>query len=333
MVPEIQTYIRENALYLLNYKRNIAGRNVSLSIILTEIEDVSNMNKFDEYVRLMYWWLDIAYSMINTNCSRELHISLVMTNLRKKLPSNIIDVLGKINVNTGYTWPCKKDNKIIVYRKEEWFKVFIHETFHALGLDNIQMLSQVNRRVKSLFPVNTEILVGESYCEFWARVIKSCIFSFVLSQGEKTQDKYLSLTYKLINIERVFTLFQGIKVLKFMNLSYDDLIGKDETSKMKRMRFYREETNVFAYYVITMLLMTNYCSFLGWCADNNLNTIQLSGSARTQDSLIKFLTEIHDNKQFLDILNCMTSIYDLHLLDKNRRRLMETTRMSIIDIS
>ncbi len=334
MSQDIQDYIKENALYLLNYAKTIRGRDITVSIIVTELRDISDFAKFDEYVLLMYWWLDIAYGLINnSNCSKKLTINLILTDLNKYLPDNIIDVISNKHVNTGYTWSCKDNNKIIIYRREEWFRVFIHESFHALGLDNINSLNRVNKKIKDLFPLNINILVGEAYCEFWARIIKSAIFSFVINQEKLSETKYLSMTYDLINIERVFSLFQGIKVLRYMNLTYEDLIGTDDRSKIKRMRFYKEETNVFAYYVLTMILMSNYSNFLEWCITNNMNTIKLSSSTNSQDSLMNYFKEIYKSKQFLDILTCMTSIYNLKLLEKKNKRLMNTTRMTIVDIS
>jgi hypothetical protein len=332
MDPGIHDYIKHNAMYLLNYSRTIRGRDVTISIVVTEMKDISNFERFDEYVLLMYWWLDIAYGIINkSGCSKKLHVVLILTDMRKQLPDNIIDVIGKKHVNTGYTWPCKSNNKIMIYRKEEWFRVFVHESFHALGLDNIQLLTRMNKKIKELFPLNIDILVGEAYCEFWARIIKSAMFAFLINNA--TEDKYLYTTYRLINVERVFTLFQGIKVLKYMNLSYTDLINTDKESKLKKLRFYREDTNVFAYYVLPMLLMCNYCEFLEWCVTNNINTIQLSSSNNSQDALIEYIREIYKNDQFLDVLTCMTTIYDLKLLENKNKQLMNTTRMSIVDIS
>ena len=334
MTQEIQDYIKENALYLLNYAKTIRGRQITVSIILTELSDVSDFAKFNQYILLIYWWLDIAYGLINnSNCSKKLHINLILTDLNKHLPDNIIDVISQKHVNTGYTWACKYDNKIIIYRKEEWFRVFIHESFHALGLDNINSLNMINKNIKDLFPLNINISVGEAYCEFWARIIKSAIFSFVINQDNLSETKYLGMIYKLINIERVFSLFQGIKVLRYMNLTYEDLIETDEQSKIKRMRFYKEDSNVFAYYVLTMILMSNYSSFLKWCIKNNMDTIKLTSSINAQDSLMNYFKGIYKSKQFLDILTCMTSIYDLKLLEKKNKQLMNTTRMTIVDIS
>ena len=62
-------------------------------------------------------------------------IHLFMTDFKKEIPKSTVDVIDVMNVNSGLSDVCQRDSEIIIYRKEEWFKVFIHETFHSLGLD------------------------------------------------------------------------------------------------------------------------------------------------------------------------------------------------------
>ena len=44
-------------------------------------------------------------------------------------------VLDQDNCNTAVTYACAIKGECLIYRKEEWFKVLIHETMHALCLD------------------------------------------------------------------------------------------------------------------------------------------------------------------------------------------------------
>ena len=48
-----------------------------------------------------------------------------------------INVLEPININGGVSNVCVKNSlsEIVIFRREEWFKVLIHETFHNYGLD------------------------------------------------------------------------------------------------------------------------------------------------------------------------------------------------------
>ena len=54
----------------------------------------------------------------------------LFTNHKKLLPSKEI-ILNTSHVNSAYTYACREDT-MTIFRQEEWFKVFIHETFHCM---------------------------------------------------------------------------------------------------------------------------------------------------------------------------------------------------------
>jgi hypothetical protein len=82
-------------------------------------------------------------------------------------------IIGASHVNGGLSDICEPDGQIIVYRKEEWFKVFIHETMHNYGLDFavLDNILRSNKKLQSIFSVQTDIKIFESYCETWARIM------------------------------------------------------------------------------------------------------------------------------------------------------------------
>jgi hypothetical protein len=55
---------------------------------------------------------------------------ILLTSAKKFYPKD--KVFGPSNVNTGYS-----SDKVVVYRKEEWFKVFIHECFHFFHFEKV----------------------------------------------------------------------------------------------------------------------------------------------------------------------------------------------------
>ena len=72
------------------------------------------------------------------------------------LPSTNIEILNSSHVNTAFTRTCPKKSEIVVFRKEEWFKVFIHESFHNFGLDFSDMNNaECTSRILDIFPVNS----------------------------------------------------------------------------------------------------------------------------------------------------------------------------------
>lgn len=81
-------------------------------------------------------------------------------------------VLKPIHINGGVSNVCQPSGRVIVYRKEEWFKVFIHETMHNYGLDFSEMdISGANALLHKMFTIQKNVKLYESYCEIWARIM------------------------------------------------------------------------------------------------------------------------------------------------------------------
>ena len=81
-------------------------------------------------------------------------------------------VLKPIHINGGVSDLCQPSGRVIVYRKEEWFKVFIHETMHNYGLDFAEMdIGEANGLLHKIFTIQKSVKIYESYCEIWARVM------------------------------------------------------------------------------------------------------------------------------------------------------------------
>ena len=145
------------------------------------------MKKYNQYSQMVFMWLFIAMQYSSRKCKSPMNIYIYMTPFKKELPDSRIHILDSNNVNSAFTYTtCKPDNEILIFRKEEWFKVFIHETFHNLGLDFSNMnLYSLNNKIKCLFAVNSDINAYESYCEFWARIINSAFISFYLLEDNE----------------------------------------------------------------------------------------------------------------------------------------------------
>ena len=169
-------------------------------------------------------------------------VDFLLTSVKKALPKQ--GLVGQSTLNTGYTL-----NKIVVYREEEWFKVFIHECMHLLLLD--EGLRNKDTLIQTLFPLKIRVELNESYCEVWARILNCCVISV-----------YNSLSvHDLLKKESAFSIKQMNKVLKYMNLTYDQLFNPKTV--------YKENTNAFAYLVLGAILMTDPYAFVDWCQVHN----------------------------------------------------------------
>ena len=82
----------------------------------------------------IYVWLCYVQPFIRKNCSKKMDIFIWFSNEKKQMIQNEKHFTTK-HANSAFTTSCKIETSIYIYRKEEWFKVFIHETFHNFGLD------------------------------------------------------------------------------------------------------------------------------------------------------------------------------------------------------
>jgi hypothetical protein len=191
-----------------------------------------------------------------------LNIFLLLTDAKKELPANNGDNIDMIHANTAFTTSCSKENTIFLFRREEWFKVFIHETFHCFGLDfSASDNTGSNRRILSIFPVvsqTTDIRLYETYCEMWAEIFN---MMFVCFYKPKCLPFLASPFIRILSQERIFSIRQSNKILRRAGYQYAHLFAPPSRGK-----HYTENTQAFSYYVVKSLILWNLDDFIKWCA-------------------------------------------------------------------
>jgi hypothetical protein len=141
-------------------------------------------------------------------------------------------VLSSNNVNTAFTTVCPVVSEIVLFRKEEWHKVFIHETFHNFALDFSGMNNtEIHKQILQMFPVKSEVNIYESYTEFWAEIIHALFCSYFLTKKEEDRNgtKFINTSLFLIQLERTYSFFQMVKTLDHMGITYKELIGSSQS--------------------------------------------------------------------------------------------------------
>ena len=332
---EIRNHIDELSVTELCYKFSLFNRNIKLFFITEEDNIELKIAEYNKHVDSIIMWLYILNEYASKQCSSSLVIYFYFTSLEKKLPNSNINILDENNVNTAFTTTCPKDSEIVVYRKEEWFKVFIHESFHSFGLDFSDMNNiECNNRILNLFKVQSEVNLYESYTEFWAEIINALFCSFIALKNKKNIDEFLSNAEFFINFERTYSFFQLAKTLRFMGLTYNDLISKNGYSKVLRETLYKEKTNVLSYYIIKTILMNNYQGFLVWCKKNNLSLLQFKKTSLNQQEYCKFIeknykintmmTGVDQSQKFLNVLYSKNKrVNDNYILSNMRMSICE----------
>ena len=308
---EVRKHIDDYSLSSLTYTFKLLERTITIHFLIEDENPETHINKYNTYVDHILTWLHIANEYASQKCSNTLAIFIYHTSLTKELPSSPIQTLNENNVNTAFTRSCPINSEIVVFRKEEWFKVLIHETFHNFALDFSDMnTADCHARILSIFPVNSEVNLFEAYTEFWARIM-NVLFCSYFNTKNKTKDKnkeqldeFLGNAEYFINMEMVYSFFQLVKVLRFMNMEYRQLYEKTDISQGIRNTMYKEDTNVLSYYVITLILIYNYQSFLGWCKTNNTELLQFKKSSGSQKSFCDFIEKKYKAPRMLKAIDC-----------------------------
>jgi hypothetical protein len=306
----VRNHIDDYSLSSLTYSFKLFERNIIIHFIIEEDNPEPYINKYNSYVDHILVWLYIVNDYASHSCSNTLTLFIYHTSLSKTLPHSPIEVLNENNINTAFTRTCLKNAEIVVYRKEEWFKVLMHESFHNFALDFSDMdSSNCHAQILSIFPVNSKVNLFEAYTEFWARIMNVLFCSYFNCKNKNDLDEFLSNTEYFMNFESNYSFFQLIKVLDFMNIDYKNLYQKTELSANLRATLYKEDTNVLSYYVITSILIYNYQSFLYWCKTNNTSILQFKKTTANQKSFCNFIEKKYKTPKILFTIDCAESFF------------------------
>jgi hypothetical protein len=277
--------------YTKTYNLKIGERNIRVVMV----RKTRSLDFCKEAIHKIERWLSFVLSIAPAKCANSLSIYLCFTDKKKVLPGKVAalynggdvtfqtesPLVDQIHANTAFTTSCSHTNSIFIYRKEEWFKVLLHESFHCLGLDFSEQGSQEsNRLILSQFPAlspSVDVRLYETYCEMWAEIInvlflcgpstircksaKYTPLSKKRSQKVVSRDVGFHCVVRLLKYERVYSVFQAGKLLRHYGLKYTDLFESTHA--------YREKTQAFSYYVLKSILMWNIDAFLQWCLANN----------------------------------------------------------------
>lgn len=276
---EVREYIIQNTKYSVKYQVEFA------KVTFYTFENTIPLQKLNKYVKLVLCWISIAKQYSIYHCGNGVNVIFYMTPLKKILPNKGI-TLSAINCNTGFSSLCKDGNDIIIYREEEWFKVFLHESFHYFGFDYSNMDgSLVNRELQKCFCITTDILLFESYTEFFAEILNLCFYCVI---NRKDFGVYIKKEIK-------FSIEQSNKVLQHMGLTYRDIFESCEESRKK----YMEDTNAFSYYILKTILIFHWDEFINWCKKTNTNLLTFPHNNQSVVALCKWITDKCKDSTFL----------------------------------
>ena len=214
---------------------------------------------------LIHRWLQFALSKTpGRRCtSAGLQVFFYLTDYVKHLPKNrILDQwMDYRHVNTAVTTSCPhttNNNTIVIFRKEEWLRAFIHETIHYLGWDfsgshaASKAANDVILKEWRGLPANFNLCVYESFCDSWAT-----IFQVLLLKGGGHNRKRKNTIELCMEKERRHSLAQCAKIMEHLGITWAEL----ETPGS--MATYRENTPILSYFVLKSAAMFFMDDFVG----------------------------------------------------------------------
>ena len=334
---EIRQTIDDNSSTELLYTFSLFDRDIKVFFIIEESIDRVKIEIYNKHVDNIVLWLYILNEYGSKKCSPQFTTYFYFTKLEKKTPESNIDIIDQIHVNTGFTTTCPVNSEIVIFREEEWFKVFMHETFHNFALDFSDMNNTMcHKMILTIFNVKSHVNLYEAYTEFWAEIMNVAICSFLSLKKKDDEEEFLTNCEFFINFERTYSFFQMVKALDFMGLKYSNLYHTKHESEIMRSTLYKENTNVLAYYVIKTIMMNNYQSFLSWCKINNLSLLQFKKTISNQTEFCRFIEKNYKTKSMLENVGKMENFYE-QIKDKNSNSkkndfIINNMRMSICEM-
>jgi hypothetical protein len=238
-------------------------------------------------------------------CSNTLTIFLYMIPMLKKLPKKNVQI-DRQHVNGGFSYPCKDNSNVIyIFRREEWFKVLIHETLHTSKMDfstvNYKTIStSIREKVFPGVPENKFIL-SETYVEIWATILVLLVNLWENNNSLQLTRDMAKQFITRFQYEKIWSIIQTIKVLQHKDITYDALL---------RGTKYREgESNIFSYYVLKSIVCVFLEDYLS--SPLKINTIHSFG---------KFILDYAKSVEFISII---------HNVEPFRKHFNDSLRMTL----
>lgn len=342
---EIKVLLANSTKYEKLYKFEINGRKYTIKMTYPIQEGsswtISKIKRtYANALYKIYLWLFVVGKSADSKCSKEMHVNIYFTDHLKILAKNKMEPLDEIHANTAFTTSCAPSTEITLFREEEWFKVFIHETFHNLGLDFSQMskkdIQMCDRQIWSIFPIKTEVRLFETYCETWAEIIHLMFLAFF---GTKNKSDWMLILHKIegyMRYEAIWSAFQCAKILDHYQLTYIQFTDVTcPRAKLARDNQYNEKTYILSYFVIKSIFMVQANEFLDWSICHNGQTLEFKKTSANMMAYCGLVSRLYQTPQFIDCLAPLEQWF--HNQSKMQRNkefevILDTMRMTLFEL-
>lgn len=326
-IENLKDIVNQQTAKVIVYRCSI--ENVKIKIYLNDLTTSHDIHKYTIHHVFSIIDMLLGYSTIKNQ--KTLNIFLYLTDKEKKLPMSNICVLNKEHVNSAVTYSCSNNGEILVFRKEEWLKCLIHELFHSLCLDFVNLRSDINvkKYLNELFCIKSDFLLSESYNEWWATNLNCLLNAFMMLEKKSNKKECLSFYHLCLLTEQMFSMLQITKVLNHMGMDYQMLVNKNIDKYIKE-NLYKEDTNVFCYYIIKGLLLFNNNETFRFFKDNNTSLLNFDKTPQTLTNFLKLIEVYHDDSKVIKLSKRYLEFYrSLDKSDKSIEKFVNTMQMTV----
>ena len=274
-------------------------------VIYNPDDNILDCEFINKIIHIIYIMIGLAK---NSNNNNKPDITLILTS-QKKLINELYDegTLSPCNINSGASIPA---HNVIIWRKEEIYKVLIHELIHFFEFDFHLFhkgYDKLKKHVMETYNITNNDCPNESYTECFATVIHS---TFVADK--------LNLSFsQIFRYELTFSLFQVSKCLSFFGITDVKQIG---TKKIK------QTTSVFSYFVIKSMLIYNLNKVFDFI-HNDIKNIKIT------DRISEFNTLIKESATDEYFALLQTFLDKFHSIQNNKTFINNTMRMTCFQLN
>lgn len=302
MDKSIVNHIHKEIQYTLKFEATLLDiYNFEINLFYNNRDKTRQTNHIKLILFLLHFLISQNNDKIKQLNHRNFIIDIYFTDLKKGFEGGFRNKIEPKHINTGFCFqdPTINTTKIIIFRKEEWFKTLIHECLHAFNLEFNSHRINFSMLFSDTFFINSSFLVNETFVEFWARLLNTSIHTYYeIIYPKDLSSFYTRLSHNML-MERIHSIYQSSKILKLFGLEYADVINKSKEKLNKKV--YIETTNAFCYYVLTSLLMIDMEKTLEWFLCDSGDRVCFMKSERQMMIFSYYLKQISSDKKILEL--------------------------------
>lgn len=246
------------------------------------------------------------YTLNKVSRKTNVKIKIYLCDLKKQFPKSDNQILNEFNVNSGATIFDNNNRYVVIYRKEELYKVLLHELIHFYEIDFHNYNMKYDRYFIKKFQIevktpvknsNTPLALYESYTDTLACYGHTITYALFHHYDKNIEDMNRIIDELMTKEIKHYTTIAS-KILKF--------------SKLK------EDTHCFSYYIVKAGVYENFPKFIDLIKINQglkLDTLE------KQELYLKFIRKLLNNKAFWTKLSTQkTNIISLSSLKMTKIR-------------